>query len=160
MSSKDLRRARRVARGAAIACVALTLGLSGLAAAASSEWRVSGGGILSNGDQFGGTAAETSGRWTHLVAATGRRLLGTVELTTCAVSGTDSNCTVQGRGTFNGQAVIFSLRLSDRGEAGQPDTYAIGIGPVSGGALYRFSGTTADGNLQLQSRIGCEHGVC
>lgn len=119
---------------------------------------VTGGGVITTGDNFGGVARESSGRWTHRTAA-GDRFRGTVERTDCLANGGGpagppqeliNRAFVFGSGTWNGEEATFTLTLADRGEPNVRDEYGIVVF-VDSVLVYVGFGLVERGNLQIHA---------
>lgn len=157
--------------------VALTLTLAALAAlpllggsasalVPSPRCFITAGGTV-DGDRFGGHAAsyrrrtveggqQVDGRWTH-TTADGRRLRGDIDGLFCRRNGGDperpavdfSVADFHGRGTFDGEPVVFGARVQDHGEPGDDDRYHIAIEGLDGTVIYMSGGILDSGNVQI-----------
>lgn len=120
---------------------------------------VNGGGVITNGDRFGGVAHADRGHWTHRTAA-GDRMQGTVDRLDCLANGGGSagppqelinRAFVFGSGKWNGEeGATFTLTLADRGEPNVRDEYGIVVFH-DGALVYVGFGLVDDGNLQIHA---------
>jgi len=130
---------------------------------------VTGGGVLTNDDSFGGNARNQrvvgiTGSWTHITAA-GDELSCSVADLDCFANGgggagvpqsTTNLALIELDCDFNGaDGYTAGLFVADRGEPNTRDEYSLSVSAPDGSIAYESIDTlVADGNLQIHAANG------